>query len=176
MSGEFGHIVVDPHADARCMCGNKGCLEALASGRGISMAAQQQLAAGAPSMLSSDYNSDPSSITARVVARAAEAGDELATDVMRSAARYLGLGIVTLVNLFDPSFISIGGGVASAGEWFLDIVRSTVSSRSLSRHSRELRIAASSFGRKAAVLGAVSLVLERVLRLEPRFIAPAGEP
>jgi len=165
MSGEFGHIVVDPHADARCMCGNRGCLEALASGRGISMAAQQRLAAGADSVLSSDFATDP----------AAEAGDELALDVTTQAARYLGLGIVSMVNLFDPSFIVIGGGVASAGTWFLDIVRSTVSSRSLSRHSRELEIVPSSFGRKAAVLGAVSLVLERVLALEPRFIARVEE-
>ncbi|TFH05131.1 MAG: ROK family transcriptional regulator, partial [Spirochaetales bacterium] len=44
MSGEFGHTVVDPYSDARCLCGNTGCLEALASGRGISMAAQRSLA------------------------------------------------------------------------------------------------------------------------------------
>ena len=175
MSGEFGHIVVDPHSDARCMCGNRGCLEALASGRGISMAAQQRLAAGTPSMLASDYRSDPSSITARAVAQAAGSGDELCAQVMGSAARYLGLGIVTLVNLFDPSLIVIGGGVASAGERFLEVVRSTVADRSLSRHARNLEIVPSSFGAKAAVLGAVSLILERVLSLESRFIAALQE-
>jgi predicted NBD/HSP70 family sugar kinase len=81
------------------------------------------------------------------------------------------LGIVTLINLFDPSSIVVGGGVAQAGDLFFETVRETVASRSLSRHSRELPISPSSFGPRAAVLGAVSLVLERVLELEPRFIA-----
>lgn len=174
MSGEFGHIVVDPGSDARCMCGNSGCLEALASGRGIAVAARQRLSLGEDSTLAGDFRDDPESITAQAVAQAASAGDELAQDILQSAAHYLGLGIVTLVNLFDPSYIVIGGGVASAGEAFLGAVRRTVASRSLSAHSRDLRIVPSSFGKKAAVLGAVSLVLDHVLALEPRFTVRAA--
>lgn len=165
MSGEFGHIVVDPYADARCMCGNTGCLEALASGRGIAMAAQKQLSTGAKSVLADSFRADPSSITARTVAHAAANGDEVAGGVLTSAARYLGLGIVNLVNLFDPDAIVIGGGVATAGETFFDTIRATVSERSLSRHSRGIEITPSSFGSKASVMGAVSLVLDEVLSL-----------
>jgi glucokinase-like ROK family protein len=171
MSGEFGHIVVDPDSEIRCMCGNSGCLEALASGRAIAEAARDRIASGERSTLALAYRTDHQLVTARAVAEAAYAGDDLAADVLESAARYLGLGIVTLINLFDPSSIVVGGGVAEAGDLFFETVRETVASRSLSRHSRELPISPSSFGPRAAVLGAVSLVLERVLALEPRFIA-----
>lgn len=165
MAGEFGHIVVDPFSDARCMCGNIGCLEAVASGHGISMAAQKRLAHGDRSVLSDAFRADPSSITARAIAHAAEDGDELAVEVIRSAARYLGLGIVNLVNLFDPDAIVIGGGVAGAGPLLFSTVREVVSERSLSRHSREIQISPATFGPRASVMGAVSLVLDEVLSL-----------
>ena len=165
MSGEFGHIVVDPFSDARCMCGNNGCLEAVASGRGISMAAQKRLAGGARSVLADAFRVDPSSVTARAIANAAADGDAFAIDVITTAARYLGLGIVSLVNLFDPDAIVIGGGVAGAGQLLFSTVREVVSARSLSRHSRDIAISSATFGPKASVMGAVSLVLDEVLSL-----------
>jgi glucokinase-like ROK family protein len=162
-SGEFGHIVIDPHSTARCLCGETGCLEALASGRGIAMAAQQRLRGGEESVLSDLFGADPSYISARAVADAAADGDELSLSVLQSAFRYLGLGVVNLVNLFDPDAIIIGGGVAESGELLFETIQEVVSERSLSRHSRELKIVPASFGLKASVMGAVSLVLGEVL-------------
>jgi predicted NBD/HSP70 family sugar kinase len=172
MSGEFGHIVVDPGSPVRCLCGNQGCLEALASGRGISIAAQERLARGEKSALGAAYGADPASITARAVAEAASDGDTVATEVLTRAAEYLGLGIVNLVNLFDPEAIVIGGGVAEAGPVFLDTVRDVVSKRSLSSHARQLSVMKSSFGSRSAVMGAISLVLDRVLSFQMQGIDP----
>ena len=168
MSGEFGHMVADPYSDSRCMCGNTGCLEAVASGRGISMTAQKRLAAGEKSVLSDAFRADPSSITARTVANAAADGDDVAADVIKTAGRYLGLGIVNLVNLFDPHAIVIGGGVAQAGSLLFSTIRTVVEERSLSRHSREIEIHPATFGTRASVMGAVSLVLDEVLSLRFR--------
>ncbi len=170
MSGEFGHIVADPYSDARCLCGNTGCLEAVASGRGISMAAQKRLAAGEKSVLADAFRADPSSITARTVAHAAADGDDCAVDVIKTAGRYLGLGIVNLVNLFDPHAIVIGGGVAQAESLLFSTIRTVVEERSLSRHSREIEIHPATFGAKASVMGAVSLVLDQVLSLQLKAV------
>lgn len=165
MSGEFGHLIADPYSDVRCLCGNIGCLEALASGRGIAVAAQRRLAEGATSQLSDLFHADPSSITARAVAKAAGAGDEFAREVLTTAARYLGLGIVTLVNVFDPEAIVIGGGVAGPGSLYFETARKVASENSLRKDSRGLEILPTSFASMSAVLGAVSLILDEVLGL-----------
>ena len=105
MSGEFGHIVIDPASDVQCMCGNRGCLEALASGHGIALAAERGLERGEKSVLNdSTVFTEP--VTAEAVAHAAADGDQFALQVITTAARQIGLGIANLVNLFDP-FLSL---------------------------------------------------------------------
>jgi len=102
LAGEFGHITLEKDSPIQCKCGNYGCLEALASGRGIALAAQRALESGRESVLRSACEWDLSLVTAKMVSRAAEAGDELAHEVFIRAAGYVGIGIATLINLFNP--------------------------------------------------------------------------
>jgi len=170
MAGEFGHLTLDKNSDIQCDCGNYGCLEALASGNAIAKAGQKALAGGTRSLLLEISNGDASRVTAEMVANAAKQGDPVAWGVFDKAAEYLGIGIAGLINLFSPEAVVIGGGVAQAGDILFDKVRKTVAARSLKKISSEVEIRPATFGIKAAVMGAVSLILREVLNLNHKNI------
>lgn len=166
MAGEFGHITVEKDSKIQCDCGNFGCLEALASGRGIARAAQMELEKGAQSILLGMCGGDIQKITAEMVANAAKKGDILAWNIFRQAAEYIGIGISALINLFNPEAIVLGGGVIQAGEILFDNVRKTINARSLNRTSRGIPLLPPTFKLKAAAVGAVALVMDKLLDLE----------
>jgi glucokinase-like ROK family protein len=166
MSGEFGHITLEKDSKIQCYCGNFGCLEALSSGNGIARAARLELENGAKSILLDMCDGNLNSLTAEMVANAAKKGDVIAWNVFHQAAEYLGIGISALINLFNPEAIVIGGGVTQAGDILFDTIRNTVKARALNKISKEVEILPATFGLKAAVMGAVSLILQKVLNLE----------
>ncbi|HEK85431.1 MAG: ROK family transcriptional regulator [Candidatus Saccharicenans sp.] len=175
MAGEFGHITLEKDSKIQCYCGNFGCLEALSSGSGIARAARLELENGAKSILLEMCDNNLDNLTAEMVANAAKKGDILAWNVFHKAAEYLGIGISALINLFNPEAIVIGGGVTQAGDILFDTVRSTVKARALSRISREVEILPATFGPKAAVMGAVSLIMQKVLNLDYKTGSKFGE-
>lgn len=166
MAGEFGHITIDKDSKIQCDCGNFGCLEALASGQGIARSAQRVLESGAQSILDDMCGGDIQKVTAEMVANAAKKGDAIAWSVFSQAAEYLGIGVSALINLFNPEAVILGGGVIQAGEILFDTVRKTVNARSLNRSSRGVPLLPATFGLKAAVMGAISLVMNKLLNLE----------
>ena len=165
MAGEFGHITLDKNSRVQCDCGNYGCLEALSSGNAIAKAARNKVQGGAKSVLADMCGGDLSAITAEMVANAAKQGDALSQGVFDEATEYLGIGIANLINLFSPQAVVIGGGVAQAGDILFDKVRRTVFARSLNKISSGVLIRPATFGLKAAVMGAVALILGEVLNL-----------
>lgn len=160
MAGEFGHIVVD-QAGPVCRCGQRGCLEAMASGTATARRAAEALAQGRPSVLRELSEGDPERVTARLVGEAAERGDVLAREVLNETAHYLGLGLVTLVNSFDPDLVVIGGGLAALGDVLLDPVRKAVREGALPLASREVRVVQAGLGRLSGVIGAAAYALDR---------------
>jgi glucokinase-like ROK family protein len=165
MAGEFGHITLDRDSDVQCECGNFGCLEALASGNAIAKAARKELERGAASELLKACNGDPASLTAEMVAQSAKRGDLLAWRVFDLAAEYIGIGIAGLINLYNPEAVFIGGGVAQAGDILFDRVRKTVQARALKKTAEAASILPVTFGPRAAVMGAVSLILSGIVNL-----------
>lgn len=149
IAGEIGHIVVQPNGPM-CRCGNRGCVEAVASGTGIAHAAR----VAAPRTPASALHRIAAP-TAVDVVRAARAGDELANCILESAGTYLGIGIGTLINLFNPQLIVLGGPVLKAGRPLLAPMRRSLiaSSWKASRHG--LRIVRPALGGDAGLIGAV---------------------
>src|ERR1700737_2458035 len=96
IAGEIGHIVVQPGGPL-CTCGNRGCVEAIPSGTGIGRAARELAPQTPSSVLHRLENPGPED-----VARAARAGDALATSILENAGAYLGIAIGTLLTLFHP--------------------------------------------------------------------------
>jgi glucokinase len=114
-AGELGHWEIEPDGEL-CACGQRGCLESIASGSGILVQVRARLSEGEPSSLSeAAYRPD---FNAGDVFRAAEAGDRLAAQVGDRAARALGIALTGLVNLLNPSLIVFGGGVVTDG-WLM---------------------------------------------------------
>ena len=114
MAGEIGHVVVDPDG-AVCTCGQRGCLETVASGPAVARRAAEALAAGRPSVLAT---ADP--LSAKAVYDAAAGGDALACAIVDEVGRALARAIAALVLTCDLELVLLGGGVAGAGSVFLD--------------------------------------------------------
>jgi glucokinase len=113
-AGEIGHIVVRPGGPA-CGCGQRGCLETLASAAAVTRA--WSAAGGDPTADAADC------------ARAVEAGDKAATRVWQEAVDALADGLVTALTLLDPRTLIIGGGLAEAGETLFSPLRAAVEER-----------------------------------------------
>lgn len=157
VAGEVGHITIDANG-RRCNCGNEGCLEAYASGTAIARRAAEAVAAGATSMLA---ELPPEALSAQSVYQAAAEGDQLARDVVRDTARYLGAGVATLVNIFNPEVVVICGGVTLAGEGLFGPLRQEVTRRAFRPAVEACRIVPGELVHSAGVYGAARAFLEQ---------------
>jgi glucokinase-like ROK family protein len=170
MSGEFGHMTMEMGSAVRCKCGKFGCLEALASGRGIALAAARELESGAESVLPGLCGGDFSKLSAEMVFRSATEGDQTSLRVFHKTAEYIGIGIASLIDLFNPQAIVIGGGVSRSGDEFLDRIRQTAKTHVIQRHNNFVKIISATYGADAAVMGSVSLILEKMLTFDsPKY-------
>jgi glucokinase-like ROK family protein len=165
-AGEFGHIKVDPDSRIQCKCGAFGCLEALASGRHIAALGKALFAEGKSKILSDLCKNDPNLIDAKLVFEAAGKGDKNTNEILEKVANYLGIGIASLVNLLDPEVIFMGGGVSSNGDIFFKPLEKAIKGHLISRN-KKLDIKPVTFSDYASLTGAFSLVVNKILKLEP---------
>ncbi len=150
LAGELGHLLVDINGPL-CGCGAPGHLEAIASGTGIARAAR---AAGL------------GEISAANVAALEDAGDATAAAIMAAARAAFAQACVTIVDVFNPSRLVVGGGIAiGQGERLLAPAREAVERLSFRRQAARVRIAAAQLGDDVGLIGALSLVR----------LAPLGE-
>lgn len=157
-AGEVGHMTV--FADGPlCGCGNRGCLEALASGTAIARDARELAACGRGEQILAAAGGDPAGITAVTVAAAAAAGDPAAKSIIARAARYLGIGIANVINLLNPSLVVLGGGVMDIGELVWQNLQLEVRARALEAAGKSARITRAELGGRAGVMGAIALAL-----------------
>jgi glucokinase len=159
-AGEIGHMTIDTNGP-RCECGNVGCLETLASGKAMAREAVRRIGSGEESSLTELVNGKIANITAREVAIAARQGDPLAGSVINNAAVYLGVGMVNLVNIFNPEMIIIGGGLASMGDLLLNPARRVVRERAFPVSSAAVRIVITELGHDAGLLGAARFAFKQ---------------
>jgi len=156
-AGEIGHTTVDINGP-RCSCGNFGCLEMLASGKAVAREAQRLARQGGKTLLTELAEGDTHNITAQTVSAAAQKSDPLALGIVSRAAEYLGVGMVNLVNIFNPDLIVVGGGMARMGDALLEGARKVVLERAFALPAQKVRIVAGQLGDNAGVLGAVASV------------------
>ncbi|MFN2225385.1 MAG: ROK family transcriptional regulator [Anaerolineae bacterium] len=162
-AGEIGHVAVVEEGE-RCRCGNRGCLETVASARALIQQAQA-LAAGDPGSALHRYAATPGEIGIETICRALEAGDEEVGRLVRRAGRYLGIAAANIVGLLSARRIVISGSVACLGEALLEVVREEMARRSLAILADEVEIVVSGAGADIVILGASALVLNRELGL-----------
>lgn len=118
-AGELGHVVIDIGGPP-CTCGKKGCIMAYASGIGMSRMAYERLAAGADTCLRELTPADGRRINGEQIAAAAEQGDEVAGEIIRTAGYYGGVGLSMIVQILNPELIVLGGGLTRIGARLLE--------------------------------------------------------
>ncbi|WP_238008777.1 ROK family protein [Dactylosporangium sp. AC04546] len=145
-AGEIGHIVVRP-GGPQCQCGQRGCLESIASASAVGRRYSEQ--AGRPA-------------TAEEVAKLASDGDPVAVAVWQETIDALADGLLIGMALFDPAVIVLGGGLAEAGEALLAPLRDGVKAR-VTFH-REPAITRAALGDEAGCQGAALIALDKMNR------------
>lgn len=155
-AGEIGHIKLQMNNGPICGCGDTGCLEAFASGPSIVAMAQEYLKGGKSTKFR-EMAAD-GEITPYIVAKAAEAGDPVAKRIFEIMGEYIGMGLVSVINLLNPEKVIIGGGVAEAGELLLDPIRRTIQKRAMVIARESVQIVPAELGNSAGVIGASMLV------------------
>jgi glucokinase len=143
--GEFGHVTVDWRGRPCHGCGRLGCLEAYASGTSIAERARE---AGLDAASAED------------VAAAARADDPVAEAVWAETAEALAAGLTSIVNLFEPERVVLGGGVTSSGEQLLGPVRERVRRDALGPAAATAEVVLSALGEHVGVVGAAAIALE----------------
>ncbi|WP_054813249.1 ROK family glucokinase [Nocardia arizonensis] len=168
---ELGHLQVVPQGRS-CPCGKRGCWERYCSGTALAETAIELLATDpAPStVLAREVARDPGSLTGRRVAGAAQDGDPVAMRAMTDFARWLGLGLAFVSDIFDPDLVVIAGGVSSSAPLFLDEAREEYARAVTGAGHRPLaRIRTTQLGEAAGMIGAAELA--RAVLAEPDRVA-----
>jgi glucokinase len=150
-AGEVGHMRVTD-ADLECPCGRSGCWETVVSGRQLGMEAAR-------------LGLQP---TAEALVMAARNGSRSASDSLRQAGNWLGVGIISLILVLDPGVVVVAGGVSAAGDPILDAARERIASELPgATHRPTVEVAQASHGRWAAAVGAAHLAARG--RVSERF-------
>lgn len=153
--GELGHLIIDD-GGLPCGCGSMGCLEAYASGTAIGKRAHERLQATSASSVLRDTDFDEIDVSC-----AAREGDAFAVDVLREAGRWLGVGITSIVNAFDPELVVLGGGVTDAvGQILIPPANEVMRTRLMGAHLRRPPdLVTAVLGDNAGMIGAGLLAL-----------------
>lgn len=153
--GELGHTIIDFNGP-RCGCGNNGCLEAYASGPAISAMGMKAVSQGLTTSIAELCDYDLNRITPKLIAQAAESGDEIAKDIYEKAGFYIGIAAASVCASIGPRRIIIAGGVSKAGELLLDPIRRTIQERVYVMPVEQVEVVASKLGNNAGVIGVAS--------------------
>lgn len=157
-AAEFGHQKIRPDGPP-CTCGDRGCLESLASGTSIARIAREEMAAGIETVLR-EWVPSPDDVTAQLVARAAGQGDKLSGRIWSEAMYNLGLGVANIVNVLNPRLVILGGGVTNAGELLFAPVREVVRERAMRALADDVQIVPAANGGNVGLMGAIAVALE----------------
>ena len=146
MAGELGHMTVVPNGNP-CGCGNRGCLEKHASATAIESMAN---------LLAIGHR-----VTAREVHDLAVAGDERARRCFEAMGSALGIGLATLINVFNFPLYLLSGGVLPAWDFFAPAMMREIESRSFTWRNTKTRVEKATLGNEAGLYGAACLPLQQ---------------
>ena len=159
-AGELGHISLS-FDGPKCGCGNKGCLEAYASALGIVRSTKELIKKNKKSLIYKLIDGNLDKITPAIVTRAARKGDKLAKKIWSDTGYYLGSGIATIVNIFNPEMVVLTGGMTGAGNLLLKKMWETVRKRTYKCPVKGLKILIGKLPDNAGAMGAAKTAFQR---------------
>ena len=153
---EAGHMVIE-HGGRPCTCGRRGCFETYCSATALIREARRTMESAPESLLWS-LAGDREKVNGKLIFEAYKRGDPAAGPVVREFLKYLGDGVASLVNIFQPEVFAIGGGLAGAGETILAPVREILDREDYARgSSKRTRFVKARLGNDAGIIGAAML-------------------
>jgi glucokinase len=157
LATELGHVTVLPDGPL-CSCGQRGHLEAVASGPAIAKYVSEKIAEGRQSVLGSG-----ATLTARAVAEAAQQGDELSKEAFIRAGTFIGQATAGFLHIFNPSIVIFGGGVSRSGDLILDPIKESMRNNIMDpAYLDGVEIAIAELGDNAGLLGSLAQAYARL--------------
>jgi glucokinase len=168
-AGEVGHIIVKA-GGPRCGCGNRGCLEAVASRTAITRDIRKAIKRGYRGAISKSLSKETDQLSGKDLKIAYDSGDELVKKIIHRAARFIGAGVGSLLNLLGLEMVVLGGGVVEAfGDDFLHRIERAAKDTAFEINSKDVKITRAALGDDAGVIGSAMLAREALKRnAEPR--------
>jgi glucokinase len=151
-AGEIGHQTMDPDGPL-CGCGNHGCLEVYASGPAIAAEAARGILQGWSTKISDLIEHDFNRLTPKIIAQAADLGDEFALEIWQRAGRYLGIGVANILTAIGVKRVIIAGGVANAGNLLLNPIKDEIHKRVFLMPVDKVDVVRGKLGSKAGIIG-----------------------
>ena len=153
---EVGHCIVVP-GGTLCSCGNEGCWEMYSSGNALVAMAKEIAKENPDSLMWEIAGGSIDKIDGRVPFNASEQGDKAAKEVLDKYFYYLGIGLVSVVNAFQPEVIAIGGGVSEQGDIIIDAAQDAINKGTYSKNGKVTKVIKAELGNKAGIYGAAFL-------------------
>ncbi|MCA8989599.1 MAG: ROK family protein, partial [Planctomycetaceae bacterium] len=157
-AGEFGHQTVLPDGP-RCGCGNRGCLEAIASGTAIAAAGVRLMQSGLAPALHSLVEGRVERVSTKQMVAVADQ-DPYIREALQDAAHLIGIAAANIVTILHPDLIVLGGGVAGIGTLLTETVRQVIANRVGMFPTDNVRVEQSLLGEQAGLRGAIALAAE----------------
>jgi glucokinase len=164
--GEVGHITVDRDGPP-CRCGNRGCLEAFAGTYGLQRRARELLGQRRTRYLTRWVQEERRRLSPKLIMEAARRGDSVGKRVAREMGESLGVAIASLVNVFNPEVVVIGGGVSGAFDLISPHIEREVARRAFDAAAAMARIEPSTLGNDATAVGAAMFARDSVASSNP---------
>jgi glucokinase len=159
-AGEVGHIIIEA-GGPRCGCGNRGCLEALASRTAITRDIRKAIKRGKRSSVAKLLTKETDLLSGKDLKAAYDSRDELVRNAVNRAARLAGIGIGSLLNVLGPEIVVLGGGVVEAfGDDFVARIERSARDIAFDINSKNVKITRAELGDDAGVIGAAMLARE----------------
>ena len=164
-SGEFGHIQMIQNGEL-CYCGKTGCLETVASGSALIKKAIKEIEQGKSTLIKMLVTNNLDEIKLDTIISAANQGDQFSLELLDEACEYIARGMSTLLHLFNPEAIIIGGEMAEAGNLILNAIQHKLNKYAMLQIKRDTKLVLSELHQKAGLLGAIPVVMSKA------FIVP----
>lgn len=161
-AGEIGHMTVE-RGGRRCNCGNRGCWETQVSQSAVFRQIAALVEGGRSSRLDRRLRDGWRQLTLTEVVEAADAGDAVALETLGRVGHDLGTGVASLVNVFNPDLVLLGGILSLAHAYLLPPVRDELARRALHWSAAAAEVRRSQYGPDACVMGGVALVYQTIL-------------
>ncbi|MEC4685303.1 MAG: ROK family protein [Nitrospirota bacterium] len=160
IAAELGHISIEAEG-VRCLCGNNGCLESYASARAMTERAVELIENGTESLMKGCCEGNAYKISPEDIYSYALEGDNLARETLKTAGRYLGVGIASAINIFSPEAVILAGGLIGAWNIYVETAIKEASKRAFPELYGSTKILPSLLKDDAGVIGSACLVFDK---------------